>query len=108
MSYETESTTAFGGVAAFEIKNLGANYYSVPGITTITSDTGKGSLIDVVSENIGQIKKTHLKDIGYNFPTDSTLRPSVGLPQIITIENLASIKSIGITSVEVIPLNSCF
>ena len=99
LSYETESTTAFGGVAAFEIKNLGSNYYSVPGITTITSDTGKGGLIDVVTDNIGQVRKTHLKDIGYDFPTDSTLRPSVGLPQIITIENLASIKSIGITSV---------
>jgi len=99
LSYETESETAFGGVAGFELKDGGQNYYSVPGITTIVSETGKGALIDVKADSIGRIKRVHLKDIGYNFPSDTTLRPSVGLPQIITIENLASIKSIGISSV---------
>ena len=43
LSYETESSTAFGGVAGFEIRDRGRNYYSVPGITTILSDTGKGA-----------------------------------------------------------------
>ena len=99
LSYETESSTAFGGVAGFEIRDNGRNYYSVPGITTILSDTGKGALVNVESESIGQINKVHIKDIGFNFPSDPTLSPNVGLPQIITIENLASIKSIGITSV---------
>ena len=99
LSYETESPTAFGGVAGFEIRDGGQNYYSVPGVSTITSLTGKGALIDVETNDIGQIKRTRIKDVGYNFPSDTTLRPTVGLPQIITIENLASIKSIGITSV---------
>ena len=99
LSYETESSTAFGGVAGFEIKDSGRNYYSVPGITTILSDTGKGALVNVEGDSIGKVNKVHIKDIGFNFPSDPTLSPNVGLPQIITIENLASIKSIGITSV---------
>ena len=99
LSYETESKTAFGGVSGFDLKDSGQNYYSVPGITTILSDTGKGALISVKAKTIGQIKKTSIKDVGYNFPSDTTLRPTVGLPQIIRIENLASIKSIGIASV---------
>ena len=99
LNYTTNSSTAFGGISQFEIFDGGENYYSLPGITTIKSDHGKNALAEISSKTIGKIKKTKIGNIGYNFPADETLRPSVGLPQIVTIDKLAEIRSIGISSV---------
>tara|TARA_R100001594_G_scaffold439_2_gene1654 strand:+ start:3602 stop:17350 length:13749 start_codon:yes stop_codon:yes gene_type:complete len=98
VQYETTSTSAYGPISKFEIKNEGRNYYSIPGITTVTSSVGGGVVAEPSSTSIGQIKRTKIEDIGYTFPSDSTLEPSALLPQIIDIESLASFKSIGITS----------
>ena len=80
------------------IKNKGTNYYSLPGITTITTSVGKGAIIEGSSTSIGQVRKTEINNIGYNFPSDTTLRPTVELPQLVDIEALASFEFIGITS----------
>jgi len=99
IKYSTDSKTALGPVAGFQIKNGGRNYYSLPGITTITTDFGSNAVISVGSSSIGRIKKTKIQNIGFNFPSDTTLRPSVALPQVIQLKSLASIQSIGIASV---------
>ena len=99
LNYTTDSSTAYGAIADFKISDGGENYYSLPGVTTITSGSGKNALIDISSTTIGKVGKTKIQNIGYNFPSDSTLRPSVGLPQLVTIDKLAVIKSIGISSV---------
>ena len=44
------------------------------------------------------MKSLILKDIGFKYPSDNTLNPKTLLPQVIKIESLASIESIGITS----------
>ena len=98
LNYQTISTNAYGPITEFEVTNNGLNYTSLPGITTITTSVGKDSIIEAESNSIGQVKKTKLNNIGYNFPTDTTLRPTVALPQLIDIESLASFKSIGISS----------
>jgi len=99
LKYTTDSATAYGSISEFNITDGGENYYSLPGISTITSDIGKNARAEVSSKTIGKIGRTKIKDIGYNFPSDNTLRPSVGLPQLVTIDNLAVIKSVGISSV---------
>ncbi len=99
LSYQTDSASAFGGVAQFKIFDGGENYYSLPGITTITTGYGKNARIETSSKTVGAVGKTKINNIGYNFPSDNTLRPSVGLPQLVTIDKLAAIRSIGITSV---------
>ena len=99
LSYKTSSETAHGPIADLLIKNSGSHYYSFPTISTITSEYGSGALLSIGSTNIGQIKRGVIQDIGFNFPSDKTLQPSVGLPQIIEIDDFSTIKSIGITSV---------
>jgi len=99
ISYRTSSATAFGPISDLLIKNAGNNYYTFPTISSITSTFGSNAILSVESKNIGQIKKGTIQDIGFNFPTDKTLQPSVGLPQIIEIDDFSTIKSIGITSV---------
>ena len=56
-------------------------------INTITSGYGKNAVASVSSNDIGKLEKLKINNIGYNFPSDNTLRPSVGLPQIVTIES---------------------
>ena len=99
VEYTTDSKTAFGPVADFQIRNGGQNYFSIPGINTITTKFGKNAIVSVGSSTIGRIKKTKIQNIGFNFPSDTTLRPTVGLPQVMKMKSLASIESIGIASV---------
>ena len=99
LSYKTSSPTAFGPITNLLIKNSGSNYYSFPTISSIRSVYGVNAILSIGSTNIGQIKKGTIQDIGFDFPSDKTLQPSVGLPQIIQIDAFSSIGSIGITSV---------
>jgi len=98
ISYDTDCTHSYGPISKIEIKNKGSNYYSLPGVFSITSRYGTDAILEVSSTNIGKILRTKINDIGYDFPSDSTLKPSVNLPQIVKIDSLASIESIGITS----------
>ena len=102
LSYITDCTHTAGAINSFNILNGGVNYYSIPGITTITGvgteSTGSGAIISVASTSIGQIKKTVINNIGFDFPSDTTLKPSTAIPQIVTIESLNSFEAIGITS----------
>ena len=98
LNYDTNSLYAYGPISKLEIENKGQNYYSLPSITSINSGIGTGALFETSSTSIGKIKKTKIKDIGFDFPSDFTIRPSVSLPQIAKIEPLASFESIGISS----------
>ena len=97
--YTTNSTNAFGSISEVEVTNKGRNYYVLPGISTIASQFGKNALVEAQSSSIGKIQKTKINDIGFDFPSDFTLRPSVSLTQIIKVEPLSSFKSVGIASV---------
>ena len=81
-----------------EITNPGTNYYRLPGISTIDTSVGSGAILDPQSTSVGKIKTVKVKDIGYDFASDSTVKPDGALPQIIQIESLMSIESVGITS----------
>lgn len=98
ITYDTICDNTYGPISQIEVTDSGRNYYSLPGITTITSTSGSGAILEVESDNIGQLKRTTIDDIGYNFTADTTLNPSILYPQIIRINPLASFKSIEVTS----------
>ena len=98
ITYETICDNTYGPIAQIEVTDGGRNYYSLPGITTITSIAGSGAILEVQSNDIGQVKRTAISDIGYNFAADTTLNPSILYPQIVRITPLASFKSIEVTS----------
>jgi hypothetical protein len=98
IEYNTDSINALGPIFEVEIVNKGRNYYALPGISTIVSQFGKNALLEASSYSIGNIKKTKINDIGFDFPSDFTLRPSISLNQIVKIEPLSSLKSVGINS----------
>ncbi len=99
LNYDSDSTSAYGSISKIEISSKGNNYYDIPAISNISSNIGTGAILEASSESIGKIKRTKINDIGFDFPTDFTLKPSVQLTQIAKIEPLTSLQSIGITSV---------
>ena len=98
--YETSSVTASGPISRVSILDQGANYEVIPGISTITTDNGSGAILKANSENIGKIQKVKFNSqrIGFDYPTDQTLRPIANPPEILELESLTSFDSIGISS----------
>jgi len=96
--YDTTSKTAFGPIAAVSLADKGKGYTRLPGISTVISDTGTGAILEASSRSIGVPQTTKLESIGFDYPSDFTLRPQSKLPQIIKIEALSGIKEVGITS----------
>ena len=105
--YETTSSNSYGAISKIKLVNGGQNYYSIPqilnviGISTLgisTSEIRNGAILEASGTSIGKIKSVKINDIGFDFPSDLTLRPSVGIPQIIKIDALLSFESIGISS----------
>ena len=98
ITYTTDCTHASGSISAVEVTSSGKNYTTLPSITSIDSIEGVGGDLVSVSEDIGVIEKIKVNDIGYDFPTDKTLKPSASLPQIINVDSFAKIENIDIVS----------
>jgi len=97
-TYQTDSENASGPISRIKIFDKGYQYQSLPGITTITSDKGSGALVEAYSTNIGKIISSKMDNVGFDYPTDNTLRPTANLPEILEIESLSTFKRIGISS----------
>ena len=87
INYTTDCVHTKGPISQIEIVSGGKAYQSLPGITTVSSSNGTGAILEADSNTIGQISKTRIVDIGFDFPADKTLKPSVTLPNIIKIES---------------------
>jgi hypothetical protein len=98
IEYETNSLSAKGSISKVKILNKGQNYYSLPQISNVISEEGSGAILEVSSTSIGKVKTTKIKDIGFDFSSDLTVRPSVSVPQVIKVDPLSSFQSIGVTS----------
>jgi len=98
LSYNTTSKTAYGPIAAVSLSEKGKGYTRLPGVSTVTSDTGTGAILEASSTSIGVPQTTKIDNIGFDYPSDFTLRPQSKLPQIIKISALSGLKRVGITS----------
>ena len=99
ITYTTNCTHTNGPISAVEIVNPGRNYNSLPDVASVNSANGSKAEFLCVSENIGKIESVVMKDIGYDYPTDTTLKPSAVLPQIIKVDSSAAIDSITVSSI---------
>ena len=100
ISYTTKSKTAYGGVADINIINPGYEYQSLPGITSVRSKFGTGAYLLAESDTIGSILQTKYTSnkIGFDYPSDQTMRIVSNVPEIVSVETLASFTQIGIAS----------
>ena len=98
ITYTTDCTHTTGPISAVEVTSAGKNYTTLPSIESIDSIEGERGDLVSVSEDIGVIEKVKINDVGYDFPTDSTLKPSASLPQIINVDSFAKVDLIDIVS----------
>lgn len=99
-SYITDSTRPYGGIAEVDLVNGGNSYSRLPKISRVTSGIGTGAILEAQSNSIGRILQNRFDsdNIGFDYPTDETLRPVANLPEILEMESLTSFEHIGISS----------
>ena len=97
-SYNTDSTNALGPIKEFRIINGGNGYKELPAVSYVQSGIGSGAILYSEGKSIGKILTHQFNDIGYDYPTDKTVRAVANLPELLKIEALSSFDYIGITS----------
>ncbi len=90
------SSTAIGGINELDITFSGVNYIRNPGINTVTTSRGTGSLLRLHDSSVGRPTNVELTKIGYDLPTDQTLKPKVDFPSIVTVKNNFKLVEVGI------------
>jgi len=98
INYITDSVNVSGPINSVDIISGGYNFDILPGISSIITNNGIGAILDLQSSSIGAIKSTQIKNIGFDYPTDFTMRPTFRIPKILKLEPLSSFDNIGITS----------
>ena len=98
-SYLTDSLNVEGAIGRIEVENKGFQYKTLPGISTIITTNGKNAILETKGTSIGKISKNTIQDIGFDYSVDRTLRPEANVPQLIKLDLLTSLDTIGITSV---------
>ena len=98
INYSTNSLTGIGSIAELRTFNSGANYFKLPVVRGVNTGIGSGAAFEIFSDTIGVVRNTRLRSIGFDYPYDKTLRPSAKLPEILKIDNMAILDTVGITS----------
>ena len=95
--YTTNSSTGIGSIASIKIDSEGRNYLKLPRIDSIDS-SGMDSNLIVVGDNVGSLRKSSLSNIGYDYLSDLSVRPTTVLPNTLRVTTAYSFASVGITS----------
>jgi len=98
INYSTTSLSAQGSIKSVILNDKGEGYTKIPSVVSIASSNGTEARLEVISNSIGKIKKTSIENIGFDYPSDTTLKPSVKVPQILQIELLTGLDFVGISS----------
>jgi hypothetical protein len=87
ITYETDSSTALGGISKVSVNNQNKLYNKVPVIKTIQSGIGTNAILEISTSTIGNVTSNNIKikDIGFNYSSDITIRPKCIFPSIIRI-----------------------
>ena len=97
-SYDAFSIYAYGPISDINLTNSGREYRTLPGISTIVSSLGDNAILEPESNTIGRISNIDIRDIGFDYSADRTLKPEAQIPQLIKIDSFSSIDTIGVTS----------
>ena len=97
MSYDTTSVTAIGGISSIRVTS-GSGYMSLPEISNIVSAAGTEAILNGVSTSIGKLKTVDIQDIGFDYPSDNSVRPTVRISNILDVGRYSSFGRIGISS----------
>lgn len=93
LSYNTNSEDVLGEISKIKVSTGGYGYKSLPKVS-IQSNSGINANIYSKSSSVGIISTYRLSSIGYDYSADSTIRPSVNIPNTLTVDPLFKIESV--------------
>ena len=96
--YVTTSTNALGPINEVEVTFGGVDYERTPGINTVSTGRGTNALLRVEDDAIGRPSFTEVTKIGFDYPSDRSVKPSVDIPTFVTLSNNYEVASIGVVT----------
>ena len=96
--FEYERFRGKGKIKNIYLESGGTKYKSLPSISQVLSEDGKGALLYSNGTDIGSVSNVEIIDIGFSYPKDYTLRPTAKLPNILKLYSLSIFDRIGISS----------
>lgn len=94
--YITDSSDAFGGINEVDINFAGLGYLRNPGVSTIVTSTGQNALLRLYDDSVGKIGESEMIRIGFEYPSDKSIQPSVDLPVVVTVSNNFIVDAVGV------------
>jgi len=94
IEYYLDTKNASGKIADVKIQSYGEGYKKIPKIIDISSENGYGAILKVNSDNIGQPVNIDFDNIGFDYYSDNTLRPTSQVPTILELDYKSSVESI--------------
>ena len=94
LKYSTTSKTASGSVNDIKLVSGGLGYISMPKFVSIASTQGINAKILPESSNSNKIKNVDILNVGFEYPSDKTLRPIANLCPVISTKNSNKITKI--------------
>ena len=96
LKYSTTSLTAKGGVDKMKIVFGGFGYKRLPLFKYINSESGINANINILSNDIGNIKDIRILDQGFEYSSDKTLRPAALISPLLTLVDNTEISNVEI------------
>ena len=98
LKYSTNALTARGGVDTINITFGGYGYKRLPSFVSIASTQGSNAELLPTSKNANKINEVRIKDPGFEYSSDQTLRPEAFVSPVISVVNSDVIEKINIVS----------
>lgn len=94
--YDTDSLNAKGEISKIKINSEGKGYKKLPKIISISTGIGSDAILRTDSNNLGKIDSLERIKDGFDYPTDITLNPYLGVPAIAQIKDISRVDYVGI------------
>jgi len=98
LKYTTTSLTSKGGIENVNILSAGSGYKRLPSFVGSSSTLGEGAYVIPSSTEIGNAKEIRIINEGFEYSSDSTLRPEAFISPLVVINNSNTIGVITITN----------
>ena len=94
LKYSTTSETADGPINSLKLVSGGSGYTSIPKFVSVASTEGINAKILPESSKSNKIENVEILNVGFEYPSDKTLRPIANLCPVVSTKNSNEITSV--------------
>ena len=96
--YVTDSSVAFGGINEVKVTSSGLGYERNPGVSTVVTTSGSNALLSIYGGNVGKVGFVEITKLGYDYPSDKSIKPKIDTPTIVSVTNNYFISNVGVVT----------